>query len=145
VDIVSVKTAAVLKPNGIEPKLSLTIFSLNMDVGRFILITGIKKEAIRPNSQYSRHFELQSGVMFITLSTILLQPYRENKVFFVFYKYSLNSSLPCLGMTISETRSPRRRASSAAAWTLVTLKVSTTPNAPACLGSSVVIHAVGVL
>jgi hypothetical protein len=45
---VSVKTAAVLKPNGIKPKLSLTIFSLDMNVGRFTLITSIKKEAIRP-------------------------------------------------------------------------------------------------
>jgi hypothetical protein len=51
----SAKAAAVLKPHRVQPELRNPILMFNMDMGRFIPITGVKEETIGPFPENSRH------------------------------------------------------------------------------------------
>jgi hypothetical protein len=52
----SVKAAAVLEPHRIQPELRNPVLMFNMDVRRFIPVTGVEEETIGSFPEYGWHF-----------------------------------------------------------------------------------------
>jgi len=56
IDLISVETPAILKPDGVKPEFGLIIVTLNVNVRRLVSIARVKEESIGTNSQYSWHY-----------------------------------------------------------------------------------------
>jgi len=55
INFLSAEASAILQPDWIKPEFSFFIITLNMNVGRFVAITGVKEKTIRAALQYSWH------------------------------------------------------------------------------------------
>jgi hypothetical protein len=55
-NFLSIKAAAVLEPHRIQPELRNPVLMFNMDVRRFIPVTGVEEETMGSFPEYGWHF-----------------------------------------------------------------------------------------
>lgn len=66
-EFIATKTDIPGQTNRIEPELGFIIFTLNMNVYRFVSIARVKEKPVWTDSQYCRHLLTPDGIPLINL------------------------------------------------------------------------------
>jgi len=62
VDFLPAKPVTVLQADRFQPELGLAVIAFNMNMRRFVAVTGIEEKSIRTALEYSRHCTMLRAV-----------------------------------------------------------------------------------